>query len=79
MQETKKLYGNRIVYATDQYEALNGVHAVALMTEWPEFRILDFTRMAELMEEKAIFDGRNIYDPSEIKKAGFVYYGIGRR
>ena len=39
----------------------------------------DFTRMAELMEEKAIFDGRNIYDPSEIKKAGFVYYGIGRR
>jgi UDPglucose 6-dehydrogenase len=79
MQETKKLYGNSIVYAMDQYEALKGADAVALMTEWPEFRILDFNRMAELMEEKTIFDGRNIYDPSEIKKAGFTYYGIGRR
>jgi UDPglucose 6-dehydrogenase len=79
MQETKKLFGNRIIYASDQYEALRGAEAMALMTEWPEFRIPDFEKMAVLMKEKTIFDGRNIYDPSEIKKMGFAYYGIGRR
>lgn len=79
MRETEKLFGNRIIYASDQYEALNGADAVVLMTEWPEFRIPDFEKMAELMKEKTIFDGRNIYDPAELKKMGFAYYGIGRR
>jgi UDPglucose 6-dehydrogenase len=78
MQEAKKLFGSKISFASGQYEALAGADAVALMTEWPEFRIPDFEKMAGLMKEKAIFDGRNIYDPVEIKKAGFVYYGIGR-
>ena len=50
-----------------------------LMTEWSEFHLPDFTKMAELMKSKVIFDGRNIYDPAEIKRQGFEYFGIGRR
>jgi UDPglucose 6-dehydrogenase len=77
--ETKKLLGNQIEYTSDQYEALVNVDAVALMTEWSEFHLPDFNRMAELMKGKVIFDGRNIYNPSDIKKLGFTYFGIGRR
>jgi UDPglucose 6-dehydrogenase len=79
MNETKKVLGDSIGYAADPYEALVGADAVALMTEWSEFHLPDFTLMAELMKEKVIFDGRNIYDPADIKKNGFEYFGIGRR
>lgn len=79
INETKKVLGNRIGYSSDPYEALENVDAVALMTEWAEFHLPDFTRMAELMKGKVIFDGRNIYDPDQIRKLGFTYFGIGRR
>jgi UDPglucose 6-dehydrogenase len=79
INETRKLIGNRIVYASDQYEALRDADAMVLMTEWPEFRLPDLEQISDLMKGKVIFDGRNIYDPAEIKKAGFEYYGIGRR
>ena len=78
MAETKKRLGNRIIYASDQYEALRGADAMALMTEWSEFRLPNFNTIANLMNAKVIFDGRNIYDPAELKKRGFVYFGIGR-
>ena len=78
MEETRKLMGNRLECTEDQYGVLKGADALALMTEWPEFRIPDLKMMADLMKEKVIFDGRNIYEPAEIKEAGFVYYGIGR-
>jgi len=79
INETKKLLGNKIEYTSDQYEALIKVDALALMTEWSEFHLPDFSRMAELMKGKVIFDGRNIYDPSELRRLGFLYFGIGRR
>jgi UDPglucose 6-dehydrogenase len=79
MPETKKLTGNSIIYASDPYEALRDADALALITEWPEFRIPDLGTVAGLMKGRVIFDGRNIYDPEEIRKAGFEYYGIGRR
>jgi UDPglucose 6-dehydrogenase len=79
IQETKKLLGDRIEYKTDPYEVLEEVDAVALMTEWSEFHLPDFGRMAELMKNKVIFDGRNIYDPAELRRLGFEYFGIGRR
>ena len=79
MNETKKLLGNRVKYTSDPYEALVNVDAVALMTEWSEFHLPDFNRMGELMKGKVIFDGRNIYEPSELRKFGFTYFGIGRR
>ena len=62
-----------------QYEALIDADAMVLMTEWSEFHLPDFTRMSGLMKSKVIFDGRNIYDPAELKRLGYVYFGIGRR
>ena len=79
MNEAKKQLGNKIEYASDPYEALTNADALALMTEWSEFHLPDFNKMADLMKHKVIFDGRNIYDPVEIKKQGFKYFGIGRK
>ncbi len=79
ISETRKLFGNRIQYFDDPYDALRGVAALALMTEWSEFHLPDFGKMSELMKEKVIFDGRNIYDPMEIRKLGFKYFSIGRK
>lgn len=79
INETKKVLENRIEYSSDPYETVIDADAVALMTEWSEFHLPDFKRMAELMKGKVIFDGRNIYDPAELKRLGFRYFGIGRR
>ncbi len=79
MEETKKQRGNQIYYATDPYDAIKGADALALMTEWAEFHLPDFRKMSELMSTRVIFDGRNIYDPAEIKRQGFEYFGIGRK
>jgi UDPglucose 6-dehydrogenase len=79
INETKKLLGESIEYTSDPYEALINVDAVALMTEWSEFHLPDFNRMGELMKSKVIFDGRNIYDPAQLRALGFKYFGIGRR
>jgi UDPglucose 6-dehydrogenase len=79
MEETKKVLGNKITYSSDPYKAVEGADAVVLMTEWSEFHLPDFRKMASLMKEKTIFDGRNIYDPEAIRKLGFKYFGIGRR
>jgi len=79
INETKKLLENRIEYTSDPYEAVVNVDALALMTEWSEFHLPDFNRMSESMKGKVIFDGRNIYDPDQLRKLGFTYFGIGRR
>jgi UDPglucose 6-dehydrogenase len=79
MDEVKKVLGEKIIYATDPYEAVRDADALALVTEWSEFHLPDFQRMTELMKEKVVFDGRNIYDPQELRKMGFIYFGIGRR
>jgi UDPglucose 6-dehydrogenase len=79
MNETKLLLGSRIGYAGDPYEALIDADALVLMTEWSEFHLPDFTKMSGLLKAKVIFDGRNIYDPAELKGLGYVYFGIGRR
>ncbi len=79
MNEISKILGNTIEYANDPYDALDGADALALMTEWSEFHLPDTSRMADLMKGKVVFDGRNIYDPAELRKKGFEYFGIGRR
>ncbi|NJC87587.1 MAG: UDP-glucose/GDP-mannose dehydrogenase family protein [Desulfuromonas sp.] len=65
--------------ARHQYEALDGVDALALVTEWKPFRHPDFRAMKELMKQPVSFDGRNQYDPKALGREGFVYVGIGRR
>lgn len=79
MTETRKILGNRIEYARDMYDAMVNASALILATEWSEFRIPNYKLLAGIMKERVIFDGRNIYDPSEAMENGFVYYGIGRK
>ena len=69
----------RLLLARHQYEALDGVDALALVTEWKPFRHPDFRAMKELMKQPLIFDGRNQYDPKAVQREGFGYVGIGRR
>jgi UDPglucose 6-dehydrogenase len=79
MDEGKKIFNDKIEFGNDAYAILNGADALLLVTEWAEFRIPDFKLMEILMNEKVIFDGRNIYDPVEIRENGFKYFGIGRK
>jgi UDPglucose 6-dehydrogenase len=60
-------------------DVLEGADALAINTEWGEFRNPDFAEMRRRMAQPVIFDGRNLYDPQVMKDAGFVYYSIGRR
>ena len=79
MKEAEKVLGKKIFYASDPYEAVRDADAMVLMTEWSEFHLPDFRNMGKIMKEKVIFDGRNIYNPEEIRNIGFTYFGIGRR
>jgi len=78
MNECRKRIGDTIEYAKDRYEALIDADALVIITEWPEFRLPNYRIMEKLMKTKVIFDGRNIYDPVEMKENDFIYYGIGR-
>jgi UDPglucose 6-dehydrogenase len=78
MENTKKIFGDRIEYCDTPYNCLKGAGALVVLTEWNEFRNPDFKKMGKLMAGKLIFDGRNIYDPVRVRDAGFEYYGIGR-
>jgi UDPglucose 6-dehydrogenase len=75
----RQLLGERVTLCQRSYEALEGADALAVVTEWNEFREPDFERMKALMRRPAIFDGRNIYNPEKLKELGFHYEGIGRR
>ncbi|MDR3187608.1 MAG: UDP-glucose/GDP-mannose dehydrogenase family protein [Prevotellaceae bacterium] len=79
MQEAKRYVGDSIAYHPSAYSALKGAEALALMTEWSEFRVFDYDAAKQLMKTPAVFDGRNIYDPTEMQEQGFHYYGIGRK
>lgn len=69
----------QVVFAHDQYDALKGADALALVTEWHQFRNPDFQLMRKIMSRPMIVDGRNIYDPKVVTESGFDYIGIGRR
>lgn len=67
-----------ITYCKNAYEVAEGADALALITEWNEFKQLNFERIRNLMRQPNLFDGRNLYDPQRIRKYGFYYYGVGR-
>ena len=69
----------RLAFAADQYEAIKGADAMALVTEWKPFRHPDFDRIKRAMRQPIIFDGRNQYDPALLRRLGFEYKGIGRQ
>ncbi len=72
-------YGDAITIASKYYSALEGADGLVIMTEWNEFRRPDYARMGDLMREKVIFDGRNLYTPAIMKSHGFRYYSVGRK
>ncbi len=74
----RRIFGNKISYAPHSYDAVKGVDALAVLTEWNEFREPDFSRMRSLMRHAVIFDGRNVFDVEHIRSEGFTYYSIGR-
>jgi len=75
----RRLTHEQVTYFDDQYEAIIDSDALLIVTEWSEFRVPKFAVMSKLMNEQLILDGRNIYDPKEIKELGFAYYAIGRK
>ena len=78
MPNVQRLYGDKIQFATNEYEVLNHVDALVICTEWGIFRNPDFNRMKELMNDAVIFDGRNLFDLEEMSSKGFYYNSIGR-
>jgi UDPglucose 6-dehydrogenase len=74
----KGIFGNKVTFATKNYEALKGADGLAIVTEWSEFRRPDFEKMRKLMRSPVIFDGRNLFEPEQMKQSGFTYYSIGR-
>lgn len=79
MEEAKHSLGDTVKYCKDIYETLIGADALAVVTEWSEFRLPNFKVMEKLMNDKVLFDGRNIFDLEQIEEFGFKYYSIGRR
>jgi UDPglucose 6-dehydrogenase len=78
MNNVQKIYGERIEYCQDQYEALINADALAIATEWSLFRTPSFQVMKELLNNNVIVDGRNLYDLEDMAERGFCYYSIGR-
>ena len=80
MPEARRIYGERadLILCKTSPEALNGADGLAIVTEWQEFRSPDFDSIRATLKTPVIFDGRNLYEPSQMARAGFSYYAIGR-
>jgi UDPglucose 6-dehydrogenase len=77
-ETARRIFGTRIDLCDKSYDALTGADALAVVTEWNEFREPDFEKMRELLKTPTIFDGRNIYSPEHMRELGFDYFSIGR-
>ncbi len=81
LDEARRIYASHdadVTLCRNAYEAAEGADALAIATEWQEFRSPDFDRLKQLLKQPLIFDGRNLYDPSVLARFGFTYYGVGR-
>jgi len=78
MPNVKKIYGEKLVYSTSAYNTVLGADALAILTEWGEFRNPDWDRIALSLKNKVVFDGRNVFEPQEMADIGFHYDSIGR-
>ncbi len=79
MHNVKEIFGDAIEYADSPYGALLQSDALMIMTEWPVFRTPDFEVMNTVLKNKVIFDGRNLYEPEQMRELGYRYYSIGRQ
>ncbi len=78
MKNVKSMIGDKIAYADNQYAALKDADALIIATEWNEFRTPDFSKIVTSLKNKAIFDGRNLFDLASMKELGFYYHSVGR-
>lgn len=78
MENIRKIYGDKISYGSNNYEVLQDADALIIATEWQVFRNPDFDKMSKLLNNKVIFDGRNLFELEAVKEHGFEYYSIGR-
>jgi len=78
MSNAKMILPSGVVFARSAYDAAKDADAVLVITEWNEFKQLDLVKLAKVMKQMVLFDGRNIYDPENVKKLGFSYYAVGR-
>lgn len=78
MPNVKKQIGDKITYVENQYDALSSADALVIATEWSEFRTPDFDRIMSSLKNKAIFDGRNLFEVKQVRELGFHYESIGR-
>jgi len=79
MEDAKNIFQDSVIYCSSIEEAATESHALVIVTEWDEFRSINFVELSALMNEKIIFDGRNIYEPELLKDEGFEYVGMGRK
>ena len=77
MNECRRRIGDKVEYAKDMYDAVIDADALALLTEWKEFRLPSWSVIHKAMKGNIVVDGRNIYDPDELSEAGFQYHCIG--
>jgi UDPglucose 6-dehydrogenase len=78
IENVRAIYGDQLTYMTQPLEALTAADALAIVTEWVEFRTPNFEAMRRLMNAPVVFDGRNLYEPADMQAAGFTYHSIGR-
>ena len=78
IETTKAMFGDKISYGSDPYDVLPDADALAVCTEWHEFRGPDYDGVRELMKNPLVFDGRNLFRPEKMKQFGWEYYSIGR-
>ena len=79
MEEMQKIFPHAVQYASSLAESVQGSSAIIVLTEWDEFRHAPLHQLGKVMNEKVMFDGRNIYEPEMVREEGFEYYGVGRQ
>jgi UDPglucose 6-dehydrogenase len=79
MKNVKELIGDAVEYSKNPYDAIDGADALLIVTEWPQFRTPDFEKMDDLLKNKVIFDGRNLYELPQMQELGYTYYSVGRQ
>jgi UDPglucose 6-dehydrogenase len=78
MPNVRRIYGDRLTYCDGPYGTLEGADALAIVTEWQQFRQPNFDMIKNLLRAPVVFDGRNLYEPKQMAELGFTYYSIGR-
>ncbi|HOJ86976.1 MAG TPA: UDP-glucose/GDP-mannose dehydrogenase family protein, partial [Elusimicrobiales bacterium] len=78
MDNAKKIFGNKIYFAKNPYDCVKDSDCVCLVTEWDEFKKIDFKKVFKMVKHPVMIDGRNLYNPKEMRDMGFTYISVGR-